>query len=161
MIMSPEQIAGIVVKCGENPLTVGTDYTITSPDGSEDFLFKIKFLKSQKAKVTIDYTCYADVTDITEGGCNVRNVFGSVEAGGWIEKKFQSTSNNLFKYVKGSGADEWNRYTDSKITIGMNKTLNWVIVATPNCNPESPLVFKDTLQKGLRFVDGSLKITAD
>ncbi len=161
LIMSPEQIAGIVVKCGENPLTVGTDYTITSPDGSEDFLFKIKFLKSQKAKVTIDYTCYADVTDITEGGCNVRNVFGSVEAGGWIEKKFQSTSNNLFKYVKGSGADEWNRYTDSKITIGMNKTLNWVIVATPNCIPESPLVFKDTLPKGLRFVDGSLKITAD
>ena len=161
LIMSPEQIAGIVVKCGENPLTLGTDYTITPPDGSEDFLFKIKFLKSQKAKVTIDYTCYADVTDITEGGCNVRNVFGSVEAGGWIEKKFQSTSNNLFKYVKGSGADEYNRYTDSKITIGMNKTLNWVIVATPNCIPKSPLVFKDTLPKGLRFVDGSLKITAD
>lgn len=161
LIMSPEQIGGIVVKCGEKSLTAGTDYVITSPNGGEDFLFRITFLKSQKGKVTIDYTCYADVTNVTEGGFNVRNVFGNVEAGGWIDKKFQSTSNNLFKYVKGSGADEWNRYTESKITIGMNKTLNWVIVATPNYIPESPFVFKDTLPKGLRFVDSSLKITAD
>lgn len=161
LLMSPRQIENIVVKCGEQSLTAGTDYVITSPNDSEDFLFKIKFLKDQKEKVTIDYTCYADATDITDGGFNVRNVFGSVEAGGWIEKKYQTPNTNIFKYVKGSNVNEYNRYTDSKIAIGMNKTLNWVIVAEPKCVPESPLVFKDTLPKGLRYVDGSLKITAD
>lgn len=166
LIMSSKQIDGIVVKCGDVSLTEGTDYVITSPSGSEDFLFKIKFLKDQKGKVTIDYTCYADVTDVTDSGFNVRNVFGDVEAGGWIDKKFQTPGTNLFKYVKGSHAgnanvDEYNRYTDSTIAIGMNKTLNWVIVAEPKCIPDSPFVFKDTLPKGLRFVDGSLKITAD
>ena len=162
LLMSSKQIEGIVVKCGENTLAAGTDYVITSPDGSGEFLFKIKFLKDQKEKVTIDYTCYADVTDVKDGGFNVRNVFGSVEAGGWIDKKYPTPNSNIFKYVKGSNVDEYgNRFTDSSIAIGMNKTLNWVIVAEPKYIPESPLVFKDTLPKGLRFVDSSLKIKAD
>ena len=170
LLMSPEQIDGIVgvdgkdgivVKCGQTRLEKNKDYVITTPDNNENFLFKIEFLTTQTGEVTIDYTCYADVTNVAGDGFNAYNEFGGVEAGGWLSNKFKSQSNNLFKYVKGSDANESNRITNSKIAIGMDTTLSWVILAEPKCNPDTPFVFTDTLPAGLSFVDGSLKITAE
>lgn len=161
--MTEEQFAAITVTYADGTAVDASDYVITKyneDDEAKYGLFQIDFLQDISGPIYINYTVYADFSNVSADEYKTfTNYFGNderwVSTSTWLQNK--GANGWIYKYTSGSKAGDFS----SEYSSGIKDSIDWIIAVNKNWDVTGDLVITDTIPAGLSVDMDSIKLLLD